>query len=99
MQLTGLKIDVSASMVEQSVDSSQPAGRAAKTQQELFMSAAKALTETPSFTRRSYPCWVVSLTHLRDFDEFPQHEDVIDKLEELLPDSTSPSCAYSFFVR
>ena len=30
----------------------------------------------------------------------PRHfyEDVIDQLEELLPDSTSPSCAYSFFI-
>ena len=26
------------------------------------------------------------------------YEDVIDQLEELLPDSTSPSCAYSFFI-
>ena len=26
------------------------------------------------------------------------YKDVINQLEELLPDSTSPSCAYSFFI-
>jgi hypothetical protein len=26
------------------------------------------------------------------------HEDCIEQLEELLPDSTSPSCAFSFFI-
>jgi hypothetical protein len=27
-----------------------------------------------------------------------QHEDCIEQLDELLPDSMSPSCAYSFFI-
>ena len=52
----------------------------------------------PSFTKRHYPCWVIPLTALLDYDELPVHESCIEKLDELLPDSISPSCAYSFFI-
>lgn len=62
------------------------------------MQAVSEIDQFPPFTKRAYPCWVVSLTNLAAFDELPAHEDCIEKLEELLPDSTSPSCAYSFFI-
>ena len=62
------------------------------------MQAVAECTEFPSFTKRQYPCWVISLTNLTELGELVQHEDCIEKLEELLPDSTSPSCAYSFFI-
>ena len=96
MQRIGLKLDVSASAVE--LDG--PIGKAAKMQEELFMQAVSECDESsfPSFTKRSYPCWVISLTNLTTYDELPEHEDVIDQLEELQADSTSPSCAYSFFI-
>ena len=90
----GLKLDVSASIVE----SAGPVSKAAKMQEELFLQAVKECNDLPSFTKRSHPCWVMSVTRLQAFDALPIHEDVIDKLEELLPDSTSPSCAYSFFI-
>jgi hypothetical protein len=91
----GLKLDVSASTVE----SAGPVSKAAKMQEELFLQAVKECNELPSFTKRSHPCWMISVTRLQAFDALPVHEEVIDKLEELLPDSTSPSCAYSFFIR
>jgi hypothetical protein len=62
------------------------------------MQAVSAITEFPSFSKRAYPCWVMSLTNIATFDELPAHEECIENLEELLPDSTSPSCAYSFFI-
>ena len=62
------------------------------------MQAVSEITEFPSFTKRSYPCWVMSLTNLATFNELPEHEECIIQLEELLPDSTSPSCAYTFFI-
>jgi hypothetical protein len=64
----------------------------------MFMEAVATCTEFPSFAIRKYPCWVISLTNLKEFDELPEHEDCIDRLDELLPDSKSPSCAYSFFI-
>ena len=67
-------------------------------QGQMFLQAVKECVEFPSFTKRSHPCWVISLTELRAFDELPIHEDVLGKLEQLLPDSISPSCAYSFFI-
>ena len=62
------------------------------------MQAVGEIAEFPSFAKRAYPCWVMSLTNLAAFEELPEHEECIEKLEELLPDSTSPSCAYSFFI-
>ena len=62
------------------------------------MQAVGEIAEFPSFAKRAYPCWVMSLTNLAAFEELPEHEECIGKLEELLPDSTSPSCAYSFFI-
>ena len=62
------------------------------------MQAVAEITEFPSFTKRNYPCWVISLTNLAQFKELPEHESCVDSLEELLPDSVSPSCAFSFFI-
>ena len=62
------------------------------------MQAVNEITSLPSFAKREYPCWVMSLTKLATFDELPAHEDCVETLDELLPDSTSPSCAYSFFI-
>ena len=70
MKRTGLKLDVSASAVE--LDG--PVGKAAKMQEQLFLQAVSECDEFPSFTKRSYPCWVMSLTQLRAFNELPQHE-------------------------
>ena len=94
LKRSGLELEVAASAVELST----PIGKAAAIQMQMFMEAVKETTDFPSFTSRSYPCWVISLTSLAAYDELPAHEDAIDKLEELLPDSTSPSCAYSFFI-
>ena len=70
MKRTGLKLDVSASAVE----SDGPVGKAAKMQEQLFLQAVSECDEFPSFTKRSHPCWVMSLTQLRAFNELPQHE-------------------------
>ena len=43
-------------------------------QEQLFMAAVAECTDFPSFTKRLYPCWVISLTNLTTFDELPQHE-------------------------
>ena len=94
MKRTGLKLEIASS----SAESGGPVGKAAKMQEELFMHAVAECTEFPSFTKRLYPCWVISLTNLAAYGELVQHEDCIEYLEELLPDSTSPSCAYSFFI-
>ena len=76
-----------------------PVGKAVKMQEELFMQAVSECGgNIPSFNKRLYPCWVIPLTALLDYDELPIHESCIEKLEELLPDSISPSCAYSFFI-
>ena len=91
---TGLKLETAPS----SAESGGPVGKAAKMQEELFMQAVAECTEFPSFTKRLYPCWVISLTNLKTFDELEKHEDCIENLEELLPDSISPSCAYTFFI-
>ena len=96
LKRTGLRLKTTASTIE--VEAAGPTGKAAKMQEELFMQAVAECTEFPSFTKRQYPCWVISLTNLTELGELVQHEDCIEKLEELLPDSTSPSCAYSFFI-
>ena len=94
MKRIGLKLETTSS----SAESGGPVGKAAKMQEELFMQAVAECTEFPSFNKRLYPCWVISLTNLTSFGELPQHEECIEELEVLLPDSTSPSCAYSFFI-
>ena len=94
LKRTGLKLDFSASTVEDA----GPVSKAAKMQEQLFLQAVKECNHLPSFTKRSHPCWMISVTRLQAFDALPVHEEVIDTLEELLPDSTSPSCAYSFFI-
>ena len=120
LKRTGLKLEISSSTVE----AAGPVGKAAELQQAMFRQALSECEELPSFTKRSYPCWVLSLTNLCELDELPEHEDVIEKLEELQvgssddgarqdlvsqplrgtvgatpqTDSTSPSCAYSFFI-
>jgi hypothetical protein len=96
LKRTGLTLETSASLVE--VEAAGPIGKAAKLQEQMFMAAVDECTDFPSFTKRSYPCWVISLTNLTAFGELPVHEACIEKLEELLPDTTSPSCAYSFFI-
>ena len=95
LKRTGLELKTSASSVESAAG---PVGKAAKMQEQMFMSAVAECTDFPSFTKRLYPCWVISLTNLAAFSELPQHEDALEMLEELLPDSTSPSCAFSFFI-
>ena len=62
------------------------------------MQAVGEIADFPSFAKRTYPCWVMSLTNLAAFEELPCHEECIEQLDELLPDSISPSCAYSFFI-
>ena len=93
---TGLLLETSQSSVEE--NGSENLSRAAQLQASMFMDAVAECTSFPSFVVRKYPCWVISLTNLKAFDELPEHEECIDKLDELLPDSTSPSCAYSFFI-
>ena len=130
MKLTGLKLEAAASSAEDG-----PVGKAAKMQEQMFLTAVGECTDFPSFTKRLYPCWVISLRNLAALDELPHHEgnaryivpsyhfsitlmpnndhcrsplscyssssqrtDCIEQLEELLPDSTSPSCAFSFFI-
>ena len=94
MVRSGLKLERSSSAVE----SSGPIGKAAKMQEALFAQAIAECREFPSFTARKYPCWVISLTNLKAFDELPEHESCVEALEELQADSVSPSCAYSFFI-
>jgi hypothetical protein len=94
LKRTGLKLELSSSAVE----SSEPIGKAAKMQEAIFAQAIAECNDFPSFATRKYPCWVISLTNLKAFDELPQHELCIDALEELQADSVSPSCAYSFFI-
>ena len=94
LKRTGLKLDRSASTVE----SDGPVGKAAKMQEQLFLQAISECHELPAFTKRLYPCWVMPLTTLLGYEELVEHESCVDQLEELLPDSTSPSCAYSFFI-
>ena len=96
LKRTGLKVETSASAAE--IEAAGPVGKAAKMQEQMFLTAIDECTEFPSFTKRLYPCWVISLTNLTAFIELPEHELCIERLEELLPDSTSPSCAYSFFI-
>jgi hypothetical protein len=43
-------------------------------QEELFLQAVSECDDFPAFTKRSYPCWVISLTQLRTFEELPEHE-------------------------
>ena len=133
MKLTGLKLEAAASSAEDG-----PVGKAAKMQEQMFLTAVGECTDFPSFTKRLYPCWVISLTNLAALDELPHHEgnarmhravvpiqpsssitltpndhcppplsrssssshheDCIEQLEELLPDSICPSCAFSFFI-
>jgi hypothetical protein len=93
---TGLLLETSQSTIE--ATGSEKLSRAAELQKSMFMEAVAECTDFPSFVIRKYPCWVISLTRLQGFDELPEHEDAIEELEELLPDSTSPSCAYSFFI-
>ena len=54
----------------------------------------------PSYTKQHYPCWVISLSELRNFGRLPKHEDLLptNLLDELTNTSTRPSCAYSFFI-
>ena len=87
LKRTGLKLEISSSAVE----SSEPIGKAAKMQEAIFAQAIAECNDFPSFATRKYPCWVISLTNLRAFDELPQHESCIDSLEELQADSVSPS--------
>ena len=70
MKRTGLKLESTAS----SAESAGPVGKAAKMQEQMFMSAVAECTDFPSFTKRLYPCWVISLTKLATFDELPHHE-------------------------
>ena len=70
MKRTGLKLESTAS----SAESGGPVGKAAKMQEQMFMSAVAECTEFPSFAKRLYPCWVISLTNLIAFDELPYHE-------------------------
>ena len=93
---TELRLETSQSTIE--TTSSEKLSRAAELQASMFMEAVAGCTDFPSFVIRKYPCWVVSLTNLKELDELVEHEEIIGKLEELLPDSTSPSCAYSFFI-
>ena len=67
----GLQFERSASGVES--DGSE-VGKAAKMQEALFLQAISECGDFPSFTKRSYPCWVISLTRLRSFEELPEHE-------------------------
>ena len=70
MKRTGLKLESTAS----SAESAGPVGKAAKMQEQMFMSAVAECTDFPSFTKRLHPCWVISLTKLATFDELPHHE-------------------------
>ena len=87
LRRTGLKLEISSSAVE----SSEPIGKAAKMQEAIFAQAIAECNDFPSFATRKYPCWVISLTNLKAFDELPQHESCIDSLEELQAGSVSPS--------
>ena len=95
LKRTGLELKTSASSVESAAG---PVGKAVKMQEQMFTSTVAECTDFPSFAKRLYPCWVISLTKFAAFSELPQHEDALEMLEELLPDSTSPSCAFSFFI-
>ena len=70
MKRTGLTLDISPSGVE----AGGPVGKAAKMQEQLFLSAVSECTELASFTKKVYPCWVISLTNLKEVDEIPEHE-------------------------
>ena len=70
LKRTGLKLEAAASGAE----SGGPVGKAAKMQEQMFMNAVSECTSFPSFTKRLYPCWVISLTNLAALDELPQHE-------------------------
>ena len=69
MKLTGLKLEAAASSAEDG-----PVGKAAKMQEQMFLTAVGECTDFPSFTKRLYPCWVISLTNLAALDELPHHE-------------------------
>ena len=69
LKRTGLKLENTASSAE-----SEPVGKAAKMQEQMFMSAVAECTDFPSFTKRLYPCWVISLKNLAAFSELPEHE-------------------------
>ena len=69
MKRSGLKFQSTASSAEDG-----PVGKAVKMQEELFMAAVAECTDFPSFTKRPYPCWVISLTNLAALDELPHHE-------------------------
>ena len=71
MKRTGLKLETTASSVELS---DGPVGKAAKMQEQMFMAAVAECTDFPSFTKRLYSCWVISLTNLAAYEELPQHE-------------------------
>ena len=88
MERMGLKLETSASSTESGEGGS--VGKAAKMQEKLFMQAVAECTDFPSFTKRLYPCWVLSLTNLAAFSELPEHEDALEVLEEQVaqrPDS------------
>ena len=72
MTRTGLKLESTASSVEK--EAAGPIGKAAKMQEQMFMAAVNECTDFPSFAKRLYPCWVISLTNLAALDELPQHE-------------------------
>ena len=71
LKRTGLKLQSTASSAE---ESGGPLSKAAKMQEQMFMAAVGECTDFPSFTKRLYPCWVISLTNLAALDELPQHE-------------------------
>ena len=93
---SGLLLETSQSSIE--ATGSEKLSKAAELQASMFMEAVAKCTDFPSFVIRKYPCWVISLTNLKKFDELPEHENCVDTLDELLPDTKSPSCAYSFFI-
>ena len=68
---------------------------AAKLQGALFLKEIEG-APVPSHTRMLYPCYVIPLSRLREFERLPKHEDALqsEQLDELTAQSVQPSCAY-----
>ena len=70
MKRAELKLEMTPSTAE----SDGPVGNASAIREALIVQAVSECTDFPSFTKRLYPCWVISLLNLSAFDELPQHE-------------------------
>ena len=71
MNRAGLKLEMTPSTAE----SDGPVGNASAIREALIVRAVSECSDFPSFTKRLYPCWVISLSNLiTAFDQLPKHE-------------------------